>query len=213
MEMSFNGDFEVGIPRADTFELLSDPEKFLPVLPMYHSMQKKESDPNTSIVKVKVGIGKVHAIATTEMSLLDNERPSRASYVGKGKVMGGAYNMIVAFQLEDSAGGGTRIDWEGTTQIHGKILSIAGGGLRGIAEKEITKVIGSLRDALVSKQHFESIALAARERPVSVGFIARIVGFIRSLLKAGEVSAASDEPQKTVTPRQEPRPCRAPTPY
>ena len=43
MEMSFNGGFEVGIPRAEAFALLSDPEKFLPVLPMYHSMAKKES--------------------------------------------------------------------------------------------------------------------------------------------------------------------------
>jgi CO/xanthine dehydrogenase Mo-binding subunit/carbon monoxide dehydrogenase subunit G len=202
VEMSFNGDFEVGIPRVETFELLSDPEKFLPVLPMYHSMQKKESDPNASIVKVKVGIGKVHGIATTEMSLQDNEPPHRASYVGKGNVMGGAYNMIVAFQLEESESGGTRIDWEGTTQIHGKILSIAGGGLRGIAEKEITKVIGSLRDALVSKEHFESIVLAAQERPVSVGIFARIAHFLRSLIYGGEVSAAAEEPQNTAISRE-----------
>jgi len=218
MEMSFNGDFEVGIPREDTFELLSDPEKFLPVLPMFHSMQKKESDPNTSIVKVKIGIGKVHGIATTEMSLLDNEPPSRASYVGKGKVMGGAYNMVVGFQLIESATGGTRIEWEGTTQIHGKILSIAGGGLRGIAEKEILKVIGSLQDALVSKEHFESIARAAQEAPVSVGFFAAIANFLRGLFGGGEAVTAetsADAEQAAVSVRKPlrkdaPRPVASP---
>ncbi|MBT4520050.1 MAG: hypothetical protein HOC23_08590, partial [Halieaceae bacterium] len=162
MEMSFKGDFEVGIPRSDTFELLSDPQKFLPVLPMYHSMSQKESDPSVSVVKVKVGIGKVHAIATTEMSLKDNAAPQRASYVGKGNVMGGAYNMVVGFDLEETASGGTSIQWDGTTQIYGKILSIAGGGLRGIAEKEITKVISSLQDALESKEHFEAISAQAQ---------------------------------------------------
>ena len=92
MEMSFNGDFEVGIPRGEAFTLLSDPEKFLPVLPMYHSMAKKENEPDTSVVKLKIGIGKVHGIATTEMSLQDRDEPTSASYVGKGNVMGGAYN-------------------------------------------------------------------------------------------------------------------------
>lgn len=185
MEMSFNGNFEVGIPRQDTFELLSDPEKFLPVLPMYHSMHKKEGDPNASVVKVKVGIGKVHGIATTEMSLQENVAPERAAYIGKGSVMGGAYNMIVGFSLAD-AGSGTRIDWEGTAQIHGRILSIAGGGLQGIAEKEITRVIDSLQDALVSREHFEAISTAAVERAPEVGVFAMIMNFFKRLFGSAE---------------------------
>jgi len=193
MEMSFNGDFEVGIPRGDTFELLSDPEKFLPVLPMYHSMSRKESEPDTSVVKVKVGIGKVHAIATTEMSLLDNNPPQRASYVGKGNVMGGAYNMVVGFDLEDSAAGGTLIKWDGTTQIYGKILSIAGGGLRGIAEGEIIKVIDSLQAALVSREHFEAISAQAQLQPVSVGLLARVMAFFRGLFSGGTQPAETAE--------------------
>jgi 2-furoyl-CoA dehydrogenase large subunit len=196
MEMSFTGDFEVGMPRGDAFELLSDPQKFLPVLPMYHSMQRKESEPETSIVKVKVGIGKITGIATTEMSLQENEAPVRASYIGKGNVMGGAYNMIVGFELVEGSGGGTRINWEGTTQIYGKILSIAGGGMRGIAEKEITKVINSLQDALVSKEHFESISMAAREAPVAVGFWATLANFFKGLFGGGETAADADAGEK-----------------
>lgn len=193
MEMSFTGDFEVGINRPDTFELLSDPQKFLPVLPMYHSMQSKESEPETSIVKVKVGIGKVHGIATTEMSLQESSGPIKASYVGKGNVMGGAYNMIVSFELAETASGGTRVDWEGTTQIYGKILSIAGGGLRGIAEKEIKKVIGSLQDALVSKEHFEAISAKAAAAPVSRGVIEIVVDFFKGLFGVGHVDGSSHD--------------------
>ncbi len=157
MDMSFKGDFEVGMRRDQAFALLADPQKFVPVLPTFHSMQMKENDASTAVVKIKVGIGKVHGIATTEMSLTECESPVRARYVGKGSVMGSAYNMIVGFTLEDSAGGGTRVNWDGCTQIHGKILSIAGGGMRGYADKEIRKVIDSLQGALVSVEHFESV--------------------------------------------------------
>ena len=180
MEMSFNGEFEVAIPRADTFELLVDPQKFIPVLPTYHSMAMKEGDANTAIVKVKVGIGKVHGIATTEMTLQEREAPVRASYVGKGKVMGGAYNMITTFELQETSSGGTLVKWEGTTQIFGKILSLAGGGMRGYAEKEITKIIDSLQGALSSKEHFEAVSAAALAQPAE-SFLASLINYIKQL--------------------------------
>lgn len=203
MDMSFNGSFDVGIPRKETFELLSDPQKFVPVLPTYHSMKMKESDPDTAIVKVKVGIGKVHGIATTEMTLQEQNAPERASYVGKGKVMGGAYNMIVAFDLEDTAGGGTRINWNGTTQIYGRILSIAGGGLRGYAEKEIRNVIDSLQSALVSKEHFESISQAAHAAPPpGDGFVAAIMNFFRRLFGGQEEAPAPVAEAPAAPPRR-----------
>lgn len=180
MEMSFNGEFEVAIPRVETFELLVDPRKFIPVLPTYHSMTMKEGDDNTAIVKVKVGIGKVHGIATTEMTLQERKAPVRASYIGKGKVMGGAYNMITAFELEETPSGGTLIKWEGTTQIFGKILSLAGGGMRGYAEKEISKVIDSLQDALSSKEHFEAISSAANAEPAE-GLFVSLLNYIKGM--------------------------------
>lgn len=191
MEMSFNGQFNVGIPRAETFELLADPRKYMPVLPNYHSMKMKDDD-KTAIVKVKVGIGKVRGIATTEMTLSESEAPVRAQYVGTGNVMGGAYEMTVAFDLSDASSGGTSIDWQGTTQIHGKILSIAGGGLRGYAEKEINSVIDSLQSALVSREHFEAVVAQATAVPVEkVGLLAAIAAFFRRLF--GEPEEAPGE--------------------
>ncbi len=192
MEMSFNGGFEVGIPRDETFNLLSDPEKFLPVLPMYHSMAKKEGAPDTSIVKLKIGIGKVHGIATTQMSLQDSVAPTSASYVGKGNVMGGAYNMLVGFELEDTSSGGTRVNWEGTSAVHGRILSIAGGGLKGMAEKEIIKVIDALQDALQSKEHFESVVQAATTAPASEGLFASLMNFISGMFGASQDESSQE---------------------
>ena len=197
MEMSFDGDFEVGIPREKLFTLLADPEKFVPVLPTFHSMKMKEGDDNTAIVKVKVGIGRVHGVATTEMTLAERNEPQRARYVGTGSVMGSAYTMDVAFDLEDSGSGGSLINWQGNTEIHGKLLSIAGGGMRGYAEKEINSVINSLQSALVSVDHFESISRQAKEAPApSEGILAAIAAFFRRLF-GGEKRAAAAEPTET----------------
>jgi 2-furoyl-CoA dehydrogenase large subunit len=197
MDMSFNGEFEVAIPREETFDLLVDPQKFIPVLPTYHSMSMKEDEENTAIVKVKVGIGKIHGIATTEMSLNLCERPQKAGYIGKGKVMGGAYNMITSFELSDTPSGGTLIKWEGTTQIYGKILSLAGGGMRGYAEKEITKVIDSLQAALSSKEAFEA-AVAKANAQASEGIMTGIINFFKGLfgIEIEQRAAAEDEAEK-----------------
>jgi CO/xanthine dehydrogenase Mo-binding subunit/carbon monoxide dehydrogenase subunit G len=203
MEMSFDGDFEVGIPRDTLFGLLADPEKFVPVLPTFHSMEMKEGDDSTAIVKVKVGIGRIHGVATTEMTLAEKSEPVRARYVGKGSVMGSAYTMNVAFDLDDAAtGGGSKINWQGSTEIHGKILSIAGGGMRGYAEKEINSVIGALQSALVSVDHFESISQAAKEAPApSEGIFAAIAAFFRGLFGKGQdTSAAADAEAKVAAP-------------
>ena len=186
MEMSFSGDFEVGIARADTFELLSDPQRILPLLPMYHDMRQKEGEPDISIVRLRIGIGKVIATATTEMGLKEKNAPERVCYAGQGKVMGGAYEMSVAFDLAEAAKGRTRIEWQGAAQIHGRILSIAGGGLRGIAEREIRKVIDSLQDSLSSRQSFEAAsARAAKASTPSAKKGGGIVNFIKRLFGAG----------------------------
>lgn len=192
MEMSFNGEFEVAIPREEAYDLLVEPNKFIPVLPTYHSMMDKEGGEGIYIVKVKVGIGKIHGIATTEMSLTESSRPVKAEYTGKGNVMGGAYNMITSLELEDTPAGGTLIKWQGTTQIYGKILSLAGGGMRGIAEKEITKVIDSLQTALSSTEAFEA-AVAQAQTQVSRGFLATIIDFIVGLFGGAKSDAGIEE--------------------
>jgi len=67
MEMKFDGEFKIDLPREEVFEILSDPEKFAPLFPTFHSMEMK--DERTANLKVKVGIGKIIATSTTELTL------------------------------------------------------------------------------------------------------------------------------------------------
>jgi CO/xanthine dehydrogenase Mo-binding subunit/carbon monoxide dehydrogenase subunit G len=173
MEMKFNGEFKIDLPREEVFEILSDPEKFAPLFPTFHSMEMK--DERTANLKVKVGIGKIVATSTTELTLEETVPPLRARYVGKGKVMEGVYQMISSFDLEE-VDGGTLVKWQGETILVGKILSIAGGGLRGYAEKEINKLITSLQEALSPEA--QAAKLQAQSQAQSMGWFARLVRFL-----------------------------------
>ena len=173
MEMKFSGEFKVDLPKQEVFSLLSDPEKFAPLLPGFHSMEMK--DGKTAVIRARVGIGKIGGIATTELSLNKSEPPRHAQYVGRGKLMQGVYTVRTSFDLTDT-GAGTLIGWQGETRLTGKILSLAGGGIRGYAEKEINKLISSLEAAL-------SPAAAPAKTAKPGGWLSRI---LRGLTGAGE---------------------------
>ena len=166
MEMKFNGEFTVDQSRDKVFAILSDPQQFAPLLPTFHSLEMK--DERTALLRVRVGIGKIRGTASTELTLDEAEAPLRARYIGQGKVMQGVYKMISSFELEE-AGKNTLVKWQGETQLVGKILSLAGGGMRGYAEKEINKLISSLQNALSANPR------AVVAKPKADGWLARIL--------------------------------------
>jgi len=190
MEMKFDGEFKIDLPREEVFEILSDPEKFAPLFPTFHSMEMK--DERTANLKVKVGIGKIIATSTTELTLEETVPPVKARYVGKGKVMQGAYQMVSSFELEE-VDGGTLVKWQAKTILVGKILSIAGGGLRGYAEKEITKLITSLQEAL--SPEFQAAKLLAQAQHKS--WFTRLLQFLSGL--TGKKPMAEAELAEVVT--------------
>ncbi|MDR2838230.1 MAG: molybdopterin-dependent oxidoreductase [Azonexus sp.] len=184
MEMKFSGEFAVSPPPAEVFDLLSDPQKFAPLLPTFSSLEM--IDANTAQVKVSVGIGKIRGTATTQLTLTKKVAPSHAAYVGTGKVMGGVYSMISSYDLEPR-GSGTLVKWQGEVQLVGKILSLAGGGMRGYAEQEINAVINSLRQAMSPEYQQE---LAARKKAQAEQKSGWFSGLMRKLHKS-EGSAAA----------------------
>ena len=166
MEMKFSGKFSVARSKEDVFALLSDPEQFAPLMPGFHSMEMK--DARTAEIRARVGIGKIGGLATTELNLTETEAPHSARYTGRGKLMQGVYRLHTAFELHDDATGGVRISWHGKAELTGKILSLAGGGIRGYAEKQITLLIASLEAAL-------SGASAPAAPPAPAGWFSRLL--------------------------------------
>jgi carbon monoxide dehydrogenase subunit G len=146
MAIQFEGEFTVPVTRAQAYALLSDPQKFAPLLPTYRSLEVR--DERTADVTVAVGVGKVRGSAVVTLALKDYQPPRRAAYSGKGKVMGSAFDMTTAFDLEEAEGGGTTVKWTGDLTMFGKLVALAGGLIRPLAKKDIERLVAAIQAAL-----------------------------------------------------------------
>jgi carbon monoxide dehydrogenase subunit G len=155
MAISFNGEFTVAASPQEAYDFLSDPRKFAPCLPTYEHLEMK--DDRTGDVTVRVGVGKIRGSAVVELTLKDEKSPVHAGYDGKGKLMGSAFNLETAFDLEAAEGGGTVVKWVGDLNMFGKLVALAGGLIRPIAKKDIKQLVDALQ-AELSKGHAGSAA-------------------------------------------------------
>ncbi|MGI9343822.1 MAG: CoxG family protein [Gammaproteobacteria bacterium] len=146
MPIKFEGEFDVTATPEEAYAVLSDTTKYAPLLPTYVSHEVK--DDGSADVTVKVGVGKIRGKAVINLTRVTAEEPTRAGYTGKGKVMGGAFNMDTVFELEPMAAGGTLVKWEGSLNMFGKLVALAGGLIRPIAKKDIERLIAAIKAAL-----------------------------------------------------------------
>ncbi len=145
MAFNFGGEFEVQRTPEETYDFLTDPNRFCPLLPDYERVELR--DPDNFVVDVKVGISHIRGTAVVKLCLAERERPSRAKYTGKASMAGGNVDLNASFDLRPN-GGGTVVTWKGEAQVFGQLASVAGGLLQPLARKNIQKAIASLQSAL-----------------------------------------------------------------
>ena len=131
--------------REEVFQFLTDPRRFAPLLPDFESLTQHDEENCT--VQVRVGIGHIRGTAKVQLRLAEAESPRRALYMGRGGVAGGTVALTAGFDLEGD-GDGTRVVWKGEAQIHGQLISLAGGLLEPLARKNVQKLIDGLQGAM-----------------------------------------------------------------
>ena len=146
MGIKFDGEFSVAAAPQVVYDLLSDPQKFAPLLPTYKSLEVR--DERTADVTVAVGVGKIRGSAVITLTLEGEQPPSRAAYSGKGKVMGSAFDLGTSFDLLPADGGGTVVKWVGDLVMFGKLVALAGGLIKPLAKKDIERLVGAIQSAL-----------------------------------------------------------------
>src|SRR5438128_5466816 len=145
MAIKFNGEFEVKRTPEQVFDFLTDPQKFVPLLPEFQSMSVEDATHFT--VKVNVGVSHIKGTANVRMELAQAERPTRAQYKGQGSVAGGNVSLIAGFDVSPN-GDGSKVAWQGEAQIFGRLTSVAGGLLEPLGKKNVQKLINGLQAAL-----------------------------------------------------------------
>ena len=145
MPIKFNGEFEVKRTPEETYDFLTDPQKFAPLLPEFKGMSVQDLTHFT--VNVNVGVSYIKGVAEVKMELAEAQRPTHAQYKGQGKVAGGNVSLIAAFDLQPSAAG-TKVAWRGEAQVFGRLTSVAGGLLEPLGRKNAQKLINGLQAAI-----------------------------------------------------------------
>lgn len=174
MSYRFEGDFVVAASQAEAFEVLSRVDRFAPILPTYISHELKEE--GRALVKVKVGVGKVRGTGEVLLAMEESSEPVRAAYSGKGKVMGGVFNIASGFELEPEGPERTRVQWQGEIALFGKLVSLAGGMIKPIAERDINRLIESIQAEMGGV-----VEAPAEPRP---GLLARFWAWLKGLFSS-----------------------------
>ena len=146
MEIKLDGEFTVKKSRDEVYSFLVDPNRFCPLLPDFQDMQIV--DDKNFVVKLSVGISHIRGTAAVKMTLVERQPAKQAVYEGKGEVPGGSATLRAQFQLEDAAGGGTKVVWVGQSSVLGRVISLAGGLLEPLGKKNVQKLIDGLQKAL-----------------------------------------------------------------
>lgn len=124
---------------------MSDPHKFGPLLPGFHSMTVHDAAHFT--VKVSVGVSHIRGTAEIKMELQEGDRPRRAQYKGNGSAVGSEVTIIAGFDLSPAMEG-TKVAWQGEANIFGKLASMAGGMLEPLGRKNLQALVNGLQSAL-----------------------------------------------------------------
>jgi uncharacterized protein len=150
MAFSFGGEFTVQRTPEETYDFLTDPSRFCPLLPDYQKVEVRDAE--NFMVEVKAGISHIRGTASVKLHLTEHNRPARALYTGKATMAGGNVDLNARFDLR-ADGAGTVVSWKGEAQVFGRLTSIAGGLLEPLARKNIQKVVASLQMAMNQQQN------------------------------------------------------------
>ncbi len=191
--MKIDNEFTVSVPIAQAWEVLSDMEQVVPLMPGAQ-LVGREGDDFLGKVKVKVGpvtsefSGKAHFVERDEAA-------HRAVVDGRGKEARGTGNAaaVVVLQLHE-AGEHTRVTVETDLKIVGKLAQFGSSMLQQVSEK----LLGQFVDALEAKlaQGKQAPADAVVATPATPG--AEALGAPATATAARVAPAAS--------PAQEPEP-------
>jgi carbon monoxide dehydrogenase subunit G len=92
-------------------------------------------DPTHFKVTSGLGVGAVKVKFKLDVALSDIVENERLKMSARGKAPGSAVDVISAVQLEDTPGGGTRLNWSATSNVSGTVASVGARLLEGTARR------------------------------------------------------------------------------
>ena len=166
--MKIANEFTVSAPIDDAWDVLTDLEQVIPLMP---GAQMTGRDGDDVLGKVKVKVGPVTSEFSGKVHFVEQDRAAhRAVIDGKGKEARGTGNAAatVTAQLHD-AGDHTRVTVDTDLKVVGKLAQFGSGMLQQVSEKLLGQFVESLEAKLAAEgaPTPASVAPAVAPRPES----------------------------------------------
>ena len=143
--MEFRGDFRTAAPREATWDFVMDPHRIAWCGPGVREVQV--IDDTHYRIAARVGIGAIAATFHVDAELIEVIEAKGATVRGRAQAPGTAVEGIATMSLVDEDGG-TRMDWNVTVQISGKLAAVGERLIRGTAERLIGQTFTCIRSKL-----------------------------------------------------------------
>ncbi|MCV7345042.1 SRPBCC family protein [Mycolicibacterium rhodesiae] len=147
--MKIDNEFTVSVPLTKAWEVLSDMEQVVPLMPGAQLVGREGDD---FLGKVKIKVGPVNSEFTGKAHFVErDEAAHRAVVDGRGKEARGTGNAaaVVVLQLHE-AGDNTRVTVETDLKIVGKLAQFGSSMLQQVSEKLLGQFVDSLEAKLAA---------------------------------------------------------------
>ncbi|KDF00371.1 membrane oxidoreductase [Mycolicibacterium aromaticivorans JS19b1 = JCM 16368] len=188
--MKIDNEFTVSVPIAQAWEVLSDMEQVVPLMPGAQLTGREGED---FLGKVKVKVGPVTSEFSGKAHFVERDAAQHRAVVdGRGKEARGTGNAAatVVLQLHES-GDHTRVTVETDLKIVGKLAQFGSSMLQQVSEKLLGQFVDSLEAKLVAGEG-ESAAASVVETPATPG--AQALGAPAATATPRVAPAAEPEP-------------------
>jgi 2-furoyl-CoA dehydrogenase large subunit len=129
--LAMSGAVDLPATPAQVYAVLLDPDALVKVIPGCHALE--QVGPNHYRADVTIGIGLVKARYAAEIRLSDLAPPHGLSLGGKGVSSLGSAEGAGRIRL-DAAGSGTRLSYDYSAAVSGKVAAVGGRMLEGAAK-------------------------------------------------------------------------------
>ncbi|WP_326548101.1 SRPBCC family protein [Mycolicibacterium sp. ND9-15] len=148
--MKFANEFTVSAPMEKAWDVLSDLEQVIPLMP---GAQLIGRDGDDYLGKVKVKVGPVTSEFNGRVRFVERDRENhRAVIDGKGKEQRGTGNAAATVTAElHAAGDATRVTVDTDLKIVGKLAQVGSGMLQQVSDKLLGEFVESLEAKLAAE--------------------------------------------------------------
>lgn len=143
--MTHSGAFSIRRTPDEVFDLLSNPERFAPLMPDFESMAIQDATHFT--MRTVIAIGEIKGHANLFMELLEASRPTRVEYRGSATIAGSQLRLAVSFQISSLADL-IEVGWRGEVGLEGMLALMAGELVETTGRQNFDRMAGNLLRSL-----------------------------------------------------------------